>query len=196
MSTLSDRDILKHLQFGWQLAIEPFDARQLQPASYDVRLGSTFQVPCNVAYGERVSIDRAAGLFPRMKAETLGWQEDAGIRRRKDAFVLNPGCFVLGTTVERLRLGKNLIAKLDGKSTLGRLGLIVHCTAGYIDPGFEGQITLEMFNCAPYPIELVPGAPIGQLRFEFLSSPCLRAYGSAGLGSHYQGQTGATPPKL
>lgn len=187
MSTLSDRDILKHLHWGWQLEITPFDAKQLQPASYDVRLGGTFQVPCNVAYGERVSIDRAAGKFPRMTE----WV-DKGVR----PFVLHPGCFVLGTTVERLRLGKSLIAKLDGKSTLGRLGLLVHCTAGYIDPGFEGQITLELFNCAPYPIELVPGTPIGQLRFEFLSSPALHAYGSEGLGSHYQGQTGATPPKL
>jgi len=192
MSTLSDRDILKYLQFGWQLAIEPFDAKQLQPASYDVRLGGTFQVPTSVAYGERVSIDRAAGRFPRMQ-EWWSSNEDGLVVR---PFVLNPGCFVLGTTVERVRLGKALIAKLDGKSTLGRLGLLVHCTAGYIDPGFDGQITLELFNCAPYPIELVPGVPIGQLRFEFLSSPCLHPYGSAGLGSHYQGQTGATPPKL
>lgn len=193
MSTLSDRDILKHLQFGWQLSITPFDPKQLQPASYDVRLGSTFQVPCNVAYGERVSIDRAAGRFPRMKREVAEAPSETGVCA---PFILNPGCFVLGTTVERVRIGKNLLGELEGKSTLGRLGLSVHCTARYIDPGFDGQITLELFNQAPYPIELVPGAPIGQLRFQFLSSPCLHPYGSAGLGSHYQGQTGATPPKL
>lgn len=186
MSTLSDRDILKHLQFSWQLAITPFDAKQLQPASYDVRLGDSFQVPANVAYSERVSIDRAAGRFPRMVRKEA-WE---------GSFVLNPGCFCLGTTIERVRLGKHLLGELEGKSTIGRLGLSVHCTARYIDPGFDGQITLELFNQAPYPIELVPGCPIGQLRFQFLSSPCLHAYGSEGLGSHYQGQTGATPPKL
>ncbi len=194
MSTLSDRDILKHLQFGWQLEITPFDAKRLQPASYDVCLGAEFQVPTSVAYGERVSIDRAAGRFPRMKTSLCEAPSEPGMWGVP--FVLNPWCCVLVTTVERVRLGKALIAKLDGKSTLGRLGLLVHCTAGYIDPGFDGQITLELFNCAPYPIELVPGVPIGQLRFEFLSSPCLHPYGSPGLGSHYQGQTGATPPKL
>lgn len=173
MTTLSDRDIRHALDHG--LGIEPFELAQLQPASYDVRLAPEFLVPANVAYGERISIDREQRRFPRM----------IKFAERDRPFVLHPGCFCLGATYEVLTIPNGLVAKLDGKSTLGRLGLLVHCTAGYIDPGFSGPVTLELFNCAPYPIELVAGCPIAQVRFERLSSPAARVYGSPGLGSHY-----------
>lgn len=192
--TLSDRDILRALDES-NLGIEPFDITQLQPASYDVRLGRGFLVPAATAYGERVSIDRSAGKFPRM-LEWRAREDDTGVLLRP--FVLNPGQFCLGCTEEVITVGNGFVAKLDGKSTLGRLGLLVHCTAGYIDPGFSGQVTLELFNCAPYPIELVPGCPIGQLRFEALSSPAARVYGAPGLGSHYTGEAACGPvaPRL
>jgi dCTP deaminase len=192
--TLSDRDIRWALTNG-EIGLAPFVESQLQPASYDVRLGANFLIPANVAYGERISIARSHGRFPRM---TQYPDVSSGVRftEKGNLMVLNPGQFCLGTTLEYVSLNARVIAKLDGKSTLGRIGLIVHCTAGYIDPGFQGQVTLELFNCAPYAIELVAGEPIGQLRFERLSSSCERPYGSTDLHSHYQGQTGATPPKL
>jgi dCTP deaminase len=182
--TLSDRDI-RHALNHRQLGIEPFDVTQLQPASYDVRLGQGFLVPANMAYNERVSIDRAAGRFPR-------YFESKGLAL--GSHVLNPGQFCLGCTAEVVTIGNGFVARIEGKSTLGRLGLIVHCTAGYIDPGFSGQITLELFNCAPYPIELVPGCPVAQLRFERLSSLAERVYGAPGLGSHYAEQVGVCGP--
>jgi dCTP deaminase len=182
MTTLSDRDIL-HARETKQLVIDPFDLRQLQPASYDVRLGLGFLVPATVAYGEQISIDRRLGRFPRMISASPN-----------GSHTLFPGQFCLGCTEEVVTVNNGLVAKLDGKSTLGRIGLMVHCTAGYIDPGFSGQVTLELFNVAPYPIELVSGQPIGQLRFEVLSSPAARVYGAAGLGSHYAEQTGVCGP--
>jgi dCTP deaminase len=191
MSTLSDRDILYALQCK-EIQIEPYDRARLQPASYDITLGEGFQVPLGTAYNELVSIDRSKKAFPRMRQSSdAKFGGDSSTRH-----VLNPGQFVIGTSLERVRLGRRMVCRVEGKSTLGRMGLVVHCTAGYVDPGFEGQITLELFNCAPYPIELVAGCPIGQLRFERLSSPCSRPYGAPGLGSHYQGQDGATPAKL
>lgn len=195
--TLSDRDIELHVTQTGALNIQPFRPEQLQPASYDVRLGQGFLVPAAVAYGERVSIDRAAGKFPRMVKWEAQIGEGGGLLR---PFVLHPGQFCLGCTEEVVTIGNGFVAKLDGKSTLGRLGLLVHCTAGYIDPGFSGQVTLELFNCAPYPIELVPGCPIGQLRFEALTTYARRVYGAPGLGSHYAqeqaGTCGPVAPKL
>jgi dCTP deaminase len=182
--TLSDRDVRHALDHG-QLGIEPFNEAQLQPASYDVRLGQGFLVPANMAYNERVSIDRAAGRFPR-------YFESKGLAL--GAHVLNPGQFCLGCTAEVVTIRNGFVARIEGKSTLGRLGLIVHCTAGYIDPGFSGQVTLELFNCAPYPIELVPGCLVAQLRFERLSSLSERVYGAPGLGSHYAAQVGVCGP--
>lgn len=191
MSTLSDRDIEYAIRCR-EIEITPYNRERLQPASYDITLGQGFQVPLGTAYNELISIDRARKLFPRMRtASDPKFGGDSSMRH-----VLNPGQFVIGTSAERVKLSRRMACKVDGKSTLGRLGLVVHCTAGYVDPGFEGQITLELFNCAPYPIELVSGCPIGQLRFERLSSPCSRPYGDPSLGSHYQGQSGPTPPKL
>ena len=109
-----------------------------------------------------------------------------------EAFILHPGQFALGTTLERIALPDDILGKLEGKSTLGRLGLMIHSTAGYVDPGWDGELTLELSNVATLPIMLHPGMRIGQLSFERMSSPVERPYGSAQLGSHYQGQKGAT----
>jgi dCTP deaminase len=110
-----------------------------------------------------------------------------------EAFILHPGQFALGTTLERIAVPNDILGKLEGKSTLGRLGLMIHSTAGYVDPGWDGELTLELSNVATLPIMLRPGMRIGQMSFERMTSPVERPYGSAELGSHYQGQRGATP---
>ena len=112
-----------------------------------------------------------------------------------EPFVLHPGEFVLGATYELVTLGEDIAARLEGKSSLGRLGLLTHSTAGFIDPGFSGHVTLELSNTATMPILLYPGMKVGQLCFFDLSSPALHPYGSSGLGSHYQGQRGPTPSR-
>jgi dCTP deaminase len=114
------------------------------------------------------------------------------VRAGDDGYILHPGKFVLGSTIEKVRLGHQLAGRLEGKSSLGRLGLLVHSTAGFIDPGFSGRVTLELSNVATLPIRLRPGMKIGQLGVLRLSSPVLRPYGSAELGSRYQGQLGPT----
>lgn len=176
---LSDRDIKREIEAG-RIALEPFDAHLVQPASVDVRLGADFRVFRNSSH---VAID------PEKHQPDLTEQvvvEDDG------AFVLHPGQFALGTTLERIVVPDDLLAKLEGKSSLGRLGLMIHSTAGYIDPGWDGQITLELSNVANLPILLRPGMRIGQISFERMSSPVDVPYGSPELGSHYQGQRGAT----
>jgi dCTP deaminase len=191
MSWLCDRDI-QHARATGQLEIAPFDPGNLQPASYDLTLGDEWSEP----------------FMPSTPTEAQGWsfvhvasisREDArlpGVHRfRQERFTLMPGAFVLGCTQERIKLGPGLLAVVDGKSTLGRMGLLIHCTAGFIDPGFQGEITLELHNVAPYPIELVAWAPVAQLRVAELSGLAERPYGSPGLGSHYQGNTGAQPAR-
>jgi dCTP deaminase len=176
--TLADGCILDALHQGL-ISIEPYSSALLQSASYDVTLGDEFMRPLPLPYGESASILRSDARFPRMHTVKL------------PRYRLEPGQFCLGTTRERVRIDPTLAAEVSGKSTIGRLGLLVHVTAGWIDPGFEGQITLEFFNCAPYAIELVAGAPIAQLHFTRLTSKCLAPY-----SGHYQGQQGTTPPKL
>ena len=175
---LSDRDLRAALADG-TLTVDPCNPEQVQPASIDVRLGRMFRVFHN---HERTHIDPAhpaEGLTSVVRADTEG-------------FVLHPGEFVLGTTVETVGLGDQLAARLEGKSSLGRLGLVVHSTAGFIDPGFTGHVTLELSNVATLPIRLWVGMKVGQLCVMRLSSPAERPYGTPGLGSRYQGQVGPT----
>ncbi len=186
MTTLCDRDLAALQAFTPEqgIRITPWEDRQLQPCSYDLRLGSHFLLPRTELKRPR-SIRRADNRFPEYSEITTA------------RLCLKPMEFVLGSTLERVQIGSGYRASVEGKSTLGRLGLMVHCTAGYIDPGFDGQITLELLNVAPYEIDLVAGEPVCQLAVQMLSGAPDRLYGSKGLGSHYAGtQNGAVAPKL
>jgi dCTP deaminase len=176
---LSDRDIKVEISSG-RLVIEPLVAENIQPASVDVRLGSNFRVFRSTTH---------AFIDPTVKQPELTEPIDVPM---DGVFVLHPGQFVLGTTLERIAIPDDILGKLEGKSSLGRLGLMIHSTAGYVDPGWDGELTLELSNVATLPIVLHPGMRIGQMSFERMSCPVEHPYGSAGLGSHYQGQRGAT----
>jgi len=174
---LSDRDIRAEVDAG-RVRLEPWDPAMIQPSSVDVRLDKFFRLFDNHRYPV---IDPAAeqpDLTRLVEAD--------------DAFVLHPGEFVLGSTLETVTLPDDLAARVEGKSSLGRLGLLTHATAGFVDPGFSGHVTLELSNVATLPIMLYPGMKIGQLCFFRLSSPAENPYGSATYGSHYQGQRGPT----
>lgn len=177
---LSDADIKTELDEG-RLRIIPHDLGLIQPASIDVRLGRLFRV---------FETHRHPAIDP-----AIDQSEAARLVRVSDdeRFVLHPGEFALGATLEEVKLPDDLAARLEGKSSLGRLGLLTHATAGFIDPGFVGRITLELSNVARLPILLHPGMKIGQLCFLRLTSPARLPYGSPGLGSKYQGQCGPTP---
>jgi dCTP deaminase len=179
---LSDRDILAELD-QQRIKVEPYDEAMIQPSSIDIRLDRFFRVFENHRYPH---IDPAADQsdLTRM-VETEG----------DEAFILHPGEFVLGSTYEVITLPDDLAARVEGKSSLGRLGLLTHATAGFVDPGFSGHVTLELANVATLPIKLYPGMKIGQLCFFRLSTPSLHPYGSAKYGSRYQGQRGPTPSK-
>jgi dCTP deaminase len=179
---LSDGDLAKALAAG-RLSIEPYDERMLQPSSLDVRLDRYFRVFDNSRY---THIDPAI-----RQDELTSLVEVDG----EEPFVLHPGEFVLGSTFERVKLPDDLAGRLEGKSSLGRLGLLTHSTAGFIDPGFCGHITLELSNVANLPITLWPGMKIGQLCLFRLSSPAEHPYGSDRAGSRYQGQRGPTPSR-
>ena len=180
---LSDTDILEALAEG-RIALDPFEPALVQPASVDIRVSPQFLTFTNHRY---VSID------PRERQEGLTELVDVG---PDDAFILHPGEFVLGSTIERVTLDAGHVARLEGKSSLGRLGLLCHATAGWIDPGFSGRVTLELSNVATLPIKIYPGMAIGQLSFARLSSPSRRPYGSEGCGSKYQGQEGPTASRM
>ncbi|MCP2194157.1 dCTP deaminase [Williamsia deligens] len=179
---LSDRDIRAEIG-GGRLAVEPFDPELVQPSSIDVRLDSLFRVFNNTRYTH---------IDPAMQQDELTTLVEPPTG---EPFVLHPGEFVLGSTLEVCTLPDDLAGRLEGKSSLGRLGLLTHSTAGFIDPGFTGHITLELSNVANLPITLWPGMKIGQLCLIRLSSPAENPYGSAGVGSKYQGQRGPTPSK-
>lgn len=179
---LSDRSIKEQLQAG-RIRIEPCDVQDVQPSSVDLHLGPRFQVFRNSRYPYIDPTREQAGLMDLVEA-TVG-----------EPFVLHPGEFVLGATVEQVALPDDIVARLEGKSSLGRLGLLIHSTAGYIDPGWDGTLTLELSNVANLPIVLTPGMPIGQISFMRMSTPVDRPYGSPGLGSHYQGQIDPTPSR-
>jgi dCTP deaminase len=179
---LSDRDLAAELAAG-RLVVEPYDAKMLQPSSIDVRLDRFFRVFDNTRYTH---------IDPSIQQDELTSLVEAN---GEEPFVLHPGEFVLGSTFERVELPDDLAGRLEGKSSLGRLGLLTHSTAGFIDPGFCGHITLELSNVANLPITLWPGMKIGQLCLLRLSSPAEHPYGSAGVGSRYQGQRGPTPSR-
>lgn len=179
---LSDRDILVELDNG-RVAIDPWDEAMLQPSSVDVRLDRLFRVFENHRYPH---IDPAVE-----QPELTRLVEVTG----DEPFILHPGEFVLGSTYEVVTLPDDIAGRLEGKSSLGRLGLLTHSTAGFIDPGFTGHVTLELSNVANLPIMLHPGMKIGQLCLFRLSSPADHPYGSQKYGSRYQGQRGPTPSR-
>ena len=178
-SVLSDGTIRELIDSG-HLRIEPWDPSMVQPASVDVRLGNSFRVFHN---HKIQSIDLASP--PRDLTEHVEVDPDG-------EFVIHPGEFVLGRTVEIVAIPDDIVCRIEGKSSLGRLGLIVHATAGFVDPGFEGTLTLEITNFNSVPIVLRPGLPIAQLSFMALDRPAERPYGHPDLGSHYHGQVEAT----
>lgn len=175
---MSDRDLRKQIDLG-NIKLDPWDPEMIQPASIDVRLDRYFRLFDNHRYPV---------IDPAVEQPGLTRFIDAG----SEAFVLHPGEFALGSTYEYVTLPDNVAARLEGKSSLGRLGLLTHSTAGFIDPGFTGHITLELSNTATMPIKLYPGMKIGQLCFFQLSSPAESPYGSGARGSRYQGQRGPT----
>ena len=176
---LSDRDLRAEIAAG-RLGIDPFDDALVQPSSVDVRLDTLFRVFNNTRY---THIDPA-----QQQDELTSLVEPA----EGEPFVLHPGEFVLGSTFELVSLPDDVAARLEGKSSLGRLGLLTHSTAGFIDPGFSGHVTLELSNVATLPIKLWPGMKIGQMCFFRLSSAAEKPYGSAEYSSRYQGQRGPT----
>ncbi|MEJ7708231.1 MAG: dCTP deaminase [Nocardioidaceae bacterium] len=176
---LSDRDIHAEID-AKRVVLDPFDAEMVQPSSIDVRLDRYFRVFENHRYPH---IDPAAS-----QPDLTRPVEPEG----DEPFILHPGEFVLGSTYEVITLPDDVAARLEGKSSLGRLGLLTHSTAGFIDPGFSGHVTLELSNVATLPIKLWSGMKIGQLCFFRLSSPAENPYGSAKYGSRYQGQRGPT----
>lgn len=163
----ADKDLRRLIALK-ELTITPYNPKRVQPASYDLSLGRGFKYTTSTGY-------------------EVGWEADE--------FTIGPQEFVLAHTEETVGLRRTLVAEVSGKSTWARKGLGVHITAGFIDPGFKGQITLEMYNFSVHPITLIAGQPIAQLVVARLSSPAESPYGSKGLGSKYQGQTGATPAR-
>ncbi|WP_158370739.1 dCTP deaminase [Cellulosimicrobium cellulans] len=176
---LSDRDITAELDSG-RVVLDPHDPAMVQPSSVDVRLDRFFRLFDNHKYAV---IDPAQDQPDLTRLVEVDGDEP---------FVLHPGEFVLGSTFEQVTLPDDIAARLEGKSSLGRLGLLTHSTAGFIDPGFSGHVTLELSNVATLPITLWPGMKIGQMCFFRLSSPALAPYGSGATGSRYQGQRGPT----
>ena len=179
---LSDRDIRSEIQSG-RVAVEPFDEAMIQPSWVDVRLDKFFRVFENHKYSVIDPSIEQAELTREVIAEG------------DEAFILHPGEFVLASTYEVITLPDDIAGRLEGKSSLGRLGLLTHSTAGFIDPGFSGHITLELSNVANLPVKLYPGMKIGQLCLIKLSSPAEHPYGSAIYASRYQGQRGPTPSR-
>lgn len=179
---LSDRDIRAGIESG-RIQLDPCDLSAVQPASIDVRLDRFFRLFDNHRYSV---------IDPAQEQPELTHLVESSAEK---PFVLHPGEFVLGATYELVTLADDIAARLEGKSSLGRLGLLTHSTAGFIDPGFSGHVTLELSNTATMPILLYPGMKIGQLCFFDLSSPAQYPYGSDQAGSHYQGQRGPTPSK-
>ena len=179
---LSDRSIREQLEAG-RIVIDPLDPDNIQPSSVDLRLDRYFRVFRN--HTMRV-------IDVREDQEELTELVDIG---DEDAFILHPGEFVLGSTAERVALPNDLVARLEGKSSLGRLGLLIHSTAGFVDAGWDGYLTLELSNVANLPITLYPGMKIGQISFLQMTTEADIPYGSSQVGSKYQGQRGPTPSR-
>jgi len=179
---LCDRTIRAEIESG-RIVVDPFDPAMVQPSSIDVRLDHRFLV---FRSHTRPVIDVKQDLSDL--TELVEADDDR-------PFILHPGEFVLGSTAERVGIPDDLVARIEGKSSLGRLGLLIHTTAGFVDAGFEGHITLELSNVATLPIKLWPGMKIGQLCLFRLESPAEHPYGSEVYGSRYQGQRGPTPSR-
>jgi dCTP deaminase len=179
---LSDRDIKAEISAG-RVALEPYTESMIQPSSIDVRLDRWFRVFENHKYPYIDPSQEQPDLTRMIEPDG------------DEPFVLHPGEFVLGSTFEVVSLPDDVAGRLEGKSSLGRLGLLTHSTAGFIDPGFSGHVTLELSNVANLPIMLYPGMKIGQLCLFRLSSPAEHPYGSEKYGSRYQGQRGPTPSR-
>ena len=180
---LSDRTIREEIKAG-RIEIEPFDDSAVQASSVDVHVDNLFRVFHNARYPY---IDVKQPMEDLTELVTVTGEE---------AFILHPGEFVLGSTRERVRLPDDIAARLEGKSSLGRLGLLTHSTAGFVDAGFEGHLTLELSNVANLPITIYPGMKIGQIAFLRLTTPADMPYGSQAAGSKYQGQRGPTPSRF
>jgi dCTP deaminase len=178
-SVLSDGTIVRLVEEG-HIRVDPWDPGLVQPASVDLRLGDTFRVFHNHRVTSIDLRDPPANLTEEVRVA------------QGEPFVIHPGEFCLGRTLEWVELPDDVVARIEGKSSLGRLGLIVHATAGFCDPGWKGTLTLELNNLTRVPIKLYPGLLIAQLSFMTLDAPARRPYGSAELGSHYQGQREAT----
>jgi dCTP deaminase len=179
---LSDRTIRRLIDQG-RIQIDPYDESLLQPSSVDVRVDRYFRVFHNARY-PYIDVKE-----PQEDLTELVQVED------ESPFILHPGEFVLASSLERIRLPDDLVGRLEGKSSLGRLGLLIHSTAGFIDPGWDGHVTLELSNVANLPITIYYGMKIGQLSFVQLSEPAETPYGAGELGSKYQGQEGPTPSR-
>ena len=178
-SVLSDGTIRRLVEEG-RIVIDPWDPGLVQPASVDLRLGDSFRVFHN---------HRVAAIDLREPPTNL---TEEVVIEEGEPFVIHPGEFVLGRTLEWVELPGDVVSRIEGKSSIGRLGLIVHATAGFVDPGFKGTLTLEITNLTRVPIKLYAGLLIAQLSFMALDAPAERPYGSAELRSHYQGQVAAT----
>jgi dCTP deaminase len=179
---LSDRSIREALKDG-RIVIDPVDVSSIQPSSVDLHVDRYFRVFRNHTMG-----------FIDVKEDQEDLTELVEIGA-DDVFILHPGEFVLGSTAERVQLADDLVARLEGKSSLGRLGLLIHSTAGFVDSGWNGHLTLELSNVANLPITLYPGMKIGQISFLQMTTPADNPYGSASTGSKYQGQRGPTPSR-
>src|SRR3954447_17127356 len=179
---LSDRTIATLIAEG-RIGIEPYDPALLQPSSVDVRVDKTFRVFHNARY-PFIDVKEAQEEL----TELVEIDDDT-------PFILHPGEFVLGSPLERVTLPDDLVARLEGKSSLGRLGLLIHSTAGFIDPGWDGHVTLELSNVANLPITIYPEMKIGQISFMQMTEPAATPYGSSEIGSKYKGQQGPTPSR-
>ena len=180
---LSDRTIREELAAG-HIVIDPFDDACIQPSSIDLHVDREFRVFQNNRYP-----------FIDVKSEQPDLTELVEVKEG-EPFILHPGEFVLGSTLERVALPDDLVARLEGKSSLGRLGLLIHSTAGYVDPGWDGYLTLELSNVANLPITIYPGMKIGQISFFRLTTPADVPYGSKSTRSKYQGQRGPTASRF
>ena len=179
---LSDIAIRAALEKG-RIRIDPFDPAMVQPSSVDVRVDRYFRVFESHRYGF---------IDPKSPQPDLTSEIQTDVDQ---PFVLHPGEFVLGSTLERIAVPDDLVGRVEGKSSLGRLGLLIHSTAGFIDAGFDGHITLELANVASLPITLYPGMKIGQVSFMRMTTPAEHPYGRGAQGSKYQGQRGPTPSR-
>ena len=181
---LSDRTMREQIAAG-RIVIDPFDESLIQPSSIDVRISHLFRVFRNHTRGVLDVKDDLSDL-----TELIEIPDDGS-----EPFMLHPGEFVLGSTLERVGVADDLVARIDGKSSLGRLGLLIHSTAGFIDPGFDGHVTLELANVASLPITLYAGMKIGQVSFMHMTTAADAPYGKGAKGSKYQGQRGPTPSR-